>query len=145
MTPRRGRPVMPRRGRPITPGRTSPRALWRDPGFGVFLTAQTLGDGVVGLVLAVAAFGTVGGALAVAPLRRRLGFGRCWTGAVLLCGLATAGLGASGSVPAAAVLAAAYLGCASVAGICSMSLRQEVTPDYLLGRVTAAFWTITSR
>ena len=23
-----------------------------------------------------------------------------------------------------------------------MSLRQEVTPDHLLGRVTAAFWTI---
>ena len=100
------------------------------------------GDGVVGLVLAIAALGTVAGALAVAPLRRRLGFGRCWTGAVVLCGLAVAGLGASGSVPAVAVLAALYLGCISVAGICSMSLRQEVTPDHLLGRVTAAFWTI---
>lgn len=100
------------------------------------------GDGVVGLVLAVAALGTVGGALVVAPLRRRLGFGACWTGAVLLCGLAVGGLGASGSVPPTAVLAALYLGCASVAGICSMSLRQEVTPDHLLGRVTAAFWTI---
>ncbi len=40
------------------------------------------------------------------------------------------------------MLAALYLGCASVAGICSMSLRQQVTPDHLLGRVTAAFWTI---
>jgi MFS family permease len=100
------------------------------------------GDGVVGLVLAVAALGTVAGALAVAPLRRRLGFGACWTGAVLLCGLAVGSLGASGLVPAVAVLAACYLGCASVAGICSMSLRQEVTPDHLLGRVTAAFWTI---
>ena len=100
------------------------------------------GDGVVGLVLAIAALGTVAGALLVAPLRRRLGFGRCWTGAVVLCGLAVAGLGASGSVPAVAVLAAFYLGCISVAGISSMSLRQEVTPDYLLGRVTAAFWTI---
>ena len=100
------------------------------------------GDGVVGLVLAIAALGTVAGALAVAPLRRRLGFGRCWTGAVVLCGLAVAGLGASGSVPAVAVLAALYLGCISVAGISSMSLRQEVTPDHLLGRVTAAFWTI---
>ena len=100
------------------------------------------GDGVVGLVLAIAALGTVAGALAVAPLRRRLGFGRCWTGAVVLCGLAVAGLGASGSVPAVAVLAAFYLGCISVAGISSMSLRQEVTPDHLLGRVTAAFWTI---
>ncbi|MGH3070336.1 MAG: MFS transporter [Streptosporangiaceae bacterium] len=100
------------------------------------------GDGVVGLVLAIAALGTVVGALAVAPLRRRLGFGACWTGSVLLCGLAVGGLGMSGSVPGVAGLAAVYLGCTSVAGICSMSLRQQVTPDHLLGRVTAAFWTI---
>jgi MFS family permease len=100
------------------------------------------GDGVVGLVLGVAALGTVVGALTVAPLRRRLSFGTCWTGAVLLCALAVGGLGASGSVPVAAVLAALYLACTSVAGICSMSLRQQVTPDHLLGRVTAAFWTI---
>jgi MFS family permease len=100
------------------------------------------GDGVVGLVLAIAALGTVVGALAVAPLRRRLGFGACWTGSVLLCGLAVGGLGMSGSVPPVALLAAVYLGCTSVAGICSMSLRQQITPDHLLGRVTAAFWTI---
>jgi len=100
------------------------------------------GDGVVGLVLAVAALGTVFGALVVAPLRRRLGFGTCWIGSVLLCGVAVGGLGATGSVPSTAVLAAVYLGCTSVAGICSMSLRQQVTPDHLLGRVTAAFWTI---
>jgi hypothetical protein len=97
---------------------------------------------VVGLVLAIAALGTVAGALVVAPLRRRLGFGACWIGAVLLCVLAVGGLGMSGSVPGVAGLAAVYLGCTSVAGICSMSLRQQVTPDHLLGRVTAAFWTI---
>lgn len=100
------------------------------------------GDGVVGLVLAVAALGTVAGALLVAPLRRKLGFGTTWTGAVILSALAIAALGATGSVPPTAVLAALYLACASVAGISSMSLRQEVTPDHLLGRVTAAFWTI---
>ena len=100
------------------------------------------GDGVVGLVLAIAALGTVIGALVVAPLRRRLGFGTCWIGAVLLCGVAVGGLGMSGSVPGVAGLAAIYLGCTSVAGICSMSLRQQITPDHLLGRVTAAFWTI---
>jgi hypothetical protein len=44
-------------------------------------------------------------------------------------------------VPVVAALAAAYLGCSSVGGICSMSLRQQVTPDHLLGRVTSAFWT----
>jgi MFS family permease len=100
------------------------------------------GDGVVGLVLAVAAVGTVAGALTVAPLRRKLSFGVTWTGAVIVSALAIAALGATGSVPPTAVLATLYLGCASVAGICSMSLRQEVTPDHLLGRVTAAFWTI---
>jgi hypothetical protein len=100
------------------------------------------GDGVVGLVLAVAAVGTVAGALTVAPLRRKLSFGTTWTGAVIVSALAIAGLGATGSVPPTAVLAALYLACASVAGIASMSLRQQVTPDHLLGRVTAAFWTI---
>jgi MFS family permease len=100
------------------------------------------GDGVVGLVLGVAAVGTVVGALVVAPLRRRLGFGTCWIGAVLLCGVAVGGLGATGSVPPTAAMAALYLGCTSVAGIASMSLRQQITPDHLLGRVTAAFWTI---
>jgi len=100
------------------------------------------GDGVVGIVLGVAALGTVAGALTVAPLRRKLSFGTCWTGAVILSALAIAGLGATGSVPPTAVLAALYLACASVAGIASMSLRQQVTPDHLLGRVTAAFWTI---
>ena len=100
------------------------------------------GDGVVGIVLAVAALGTVAGALTVAPLRSRLSFGATWTGAVIVSALAIAGLGATGSVPPTAVLAALYLACASVAGIASMSLRQQVTPDHLLGRVTAAFWTI---
>jgi hypothetical protein len=57
-------------------------------------------------------------------------------------GLAIAGVGVCASVQAIAVLAATYLCCVSVAGICSMSLRQQVTPDYLLGRVTSAFWTI---
>lgn len=60
----------------------------------------------------------------------------------MLAGLAVGGLGAAGRVPAVATLAACYLACVSVAGIGSMSLRQQLTPDYLLGRVTAACWTI---
>jgi Na+/melibiose symporter-like transporter len=99
-------------------------------------------DAIVGLVLAAGGAGTVAGALLVAPLRRRLGFGRCWVGALALCGVAVAFIGVSGSAVTVAVLAAVYLGCAGVAGICSMSLRQEVTPDHLLGRVTSAFWTV---
>jgi hypothetical protein len=32
----------------------------------------------------------------------------------------------------------------STRGIVTMTLRQELTPDHLLGRVTAAFWTVFS-
>jgi MFS family permease len=99
-------------------------------------------DGTVGTVMGVGALGTITGALLVARLRRRLGFGPTWTGAVAVCGLAFAGLGWARDVPVVAALSAAFLACVGVAGTCSMSLRQEVTPEPLLGRVTSAFWTL---
>lgn len=99
-------------------------------------------DGTVGAVMACGALGTITGSLLVAPIRRRLGFGRTWTGAVAVCGLALAGLGWARDVRAVAALGAAFLGCVAIAGTCSMSLRQEVTPEPLLGRVTSAFWTL---
>jgi predicted MFS family arabinose efflux permease len=97
---------------------------------------------VVGVVLAVAAGGSVAGSLGVARLRRRIGFGASWIAPVAAGGVAIAFIGVSRSVPVIAALAAVFLACESVAGTCSMSLRQEVTPDHLLGRVTSAFWTI---
>ncbi|AXE89534.1 MFS transporter [Streptomyces sp. Go-475] len=99
-------------------------------------------DGTVGTVMAVGALGTITGALLVARVRRRLGFGPTWTGSVAVCGLAFAGLGWARDVPVVAALSAAFLACAGMAGTCSMSLRQEVTPEHLLGRVTSAFWTL---
>ncbi|GGN32576.1 MFS transporter [Streptomyces fuscichromogenes] len=99
-------------------------------------------DGTVGTVMAVGAVGTVAGALLVARLRRWLGFGPTWIGATAVCGLAFAGLGRVGTVPAVAVLSAVYLACVGIAGTCSMSLRQEITPEPLLGRVTSAYWTL---
>ncbi|MGW5136568.1 MFS transporter [Streptomyces sp. NPDC004135] len=99
-------------------------------------------DGTVGTVMAAGALGTVTGALLVARIRRRLGFGATWTGAVAVCGLAFAGLGWARDVPVVAALSAAFLACVGIAGTCSMSLRQEVTPEHLLGRVTSAFWTL---
>nr|WP_323376635.1 MFS transporter [Streptomyces sp. RB17] len=99
-------------------------------------------DGTVGTVMAAAALGTIAGSLLVARVRRLLGFGPTWIGATALCGLACAGLGRVGTVPAVAVLAAAFLAGVGIAGTCSMSLRQEVTPEHLLGRVTSAYWTL---
>ncbi|MHC5902330.1 MFS transporter [Streptomyces sp. S6] len=99
-------------------------------------------DGTVGAVMAVGALGTVTGSLLVARLRRRLGFGPVWTASVVMCGLAVAGLGRAGNVPQVAFLTALFLASVAVGGTCSMSLRQEVTPEHLLGRVTSAFWTI---
>jgi MFS family permease len=142
------------------------RFLWRHPVLRAltvllsFLTFLTLGltdifiyhlkhdlaqpDSTVGYVLACAALGTVIAALIVAPARRRLGFGACWIGSYALVGFVIAGIGRSTSVPMIAALITAFAFGTSTAGICSMSLRQEVTPDYLLGRVTSAFWTIHS-
>jgi len=78
----------------------------------------------------------------VARARRRLGFGVTWSAAVAVCGLAFAGMGWARDVAVVAALSAAFLACVAVAGTASMSLRQEVTPEPLLGRVTAAFWTL---
>ncbi|WP_205302070.1 MFS transporter [Nonomuraea montanisoli] len=99
-------------------------------------------DSVVGVVLGVGAVGTMVGSMLVARVRRTLGFGPSWIGAQVVSGLAILSLGLAGSVWGVAAFMALYLACVSVAGICSMSLRQQVTPPHLLGRVTSAFWTI---
>ncbi|GAA4253390.1 MFS transporter [Dactylosporangium darangshiense] len=99
-------------------------------------------DSVIGLVLTAGVLGSTFAAAAVAPLRRRVGFGATWIGAYTLCGAIVAGIGVATHVPAVAVLAAGVTLCTGVAGIASMSLRQEVTPAPLLGRVTSAFWTL---
>ncbi|MFI6513422.1 MFS transporter [Streptosporangium sp. NPDC050855] len=154
----------PARQRPWRELSAGARFLWRHPvlrsltillSFFIFFTLgmtdvliyhlkHDLGrsDGTVGTVLAIAAAGTIAGSLLVAPVRRRLGFGATWIGAIAVSGVAMACVGLSGRVPVIAALMAVYLGGVGVAGICSMSLRQQVTPDHLLGRVTSAFWTI---
>lgn len=99
------------------------------------------GDGTVGYVLSAGTIGTFVASFLVARLRKGLGFGASWIGAVTLAGIAVGCLGLTGSVPVIGALSATMLLATGVAGICSMSLRQEVTPGHLLGRVTAAFWT----
>ncbi|MFD5319100.1 MFS transporter [Streptomyces sp. NPDC127098] len=100
------------------------------------------GDGAVGTVFGIGALGTVTGALLVAAVRRRFGFGPTWISTVVVGGVAVAGMGLADSVVGVALCVALFLGSVSMAGTCSMSLRQEVTPEHLLGRVTSAFWTL---
>lgn len=96
----------------------------------------------LGYVIAVSGLGAVAASFAAGPLRRALGFGTCWLGSVGLIGLAVAVTGVSGSVPVVAVAAAVFMFGLTLGGVCSMTLRQEITPDPLLGRVTSAFWTV---
>jgi MFS family permease len=96
----------------------------------------------VGLVLGIVGAGTVLGAVLTSTLRRRLGFGVSWLASYVVCGLAVLVLGMSTNVATVGAMVFAYAFGLALAGICSMSLRQQVTPDHLLGRVTSAFWTI---
>lgn len=100
------------------------------------------GDRTVGYVLGIAGAGTVLGAVLTPLLRRTLGFGRCWLASYVICGGAAVVAGMAGSVTALAPATFLYSFGMALAGICSMSLRQELTPDHLLGRVTSAFWTL---
>ncbi|GAA2627371.1 hypothetical protein GCM10010399_68690 [Dactylosporangium fulvum] len=99
-------------------------------------------DSTIGLVMTAGVIGTMLASAVVARVRRRAGFGPAWIGAYTLAGVAIAAVGLAGLVPVVAVLVAVVLLCTGVAGIASMSLRQEVTPGHMLGRVTSAFWTL---
>jgi MFS family permease len=101
-------------------------------------------DSMAGYVLTAATIGTLATSFVVAALRRRIGFGACWVGAYSVAGGMVTFIGLTGGAAALAVITAIIMFCTGLAGICSMSLRQEVTPGHLLGRVTSAFWTIHS-
>ncbi|WP_018353326.1 MFS transporter [Longispora albida] len=100
------------------------------------------GETAVGTVMAGGGAGAVLGAMSVGWLRRRFGFGPCWLAGTGLAGLAIAAFGLLPSVPGLAVAAAVSSFGIAVAGTVSMSLRQQITPAHLLGRVTSAFWTL---
>ncbi len=112
----------------------------------IFYLKEDLGqnDQVVGLVFGLASIGTMLSGLLAPRMRRRFGFAVCFIGGFVLEGIALLLIGASAlAVVLAAIWAVAAFG-GSTRGIMTMTLRQELTPDHLLGRVTAAFWTIFS-
>jgi len=112
----------------------------------IFHLKEDLGksDRSVGIVFGIASVGVMFSGLLVSRLRRSLGFGVCLIGGFVIEGSALLLLGATVSTAIiAGVWALAAFG-GSTRGIVTMTLRQELTPDHLLGRVTAAFWTVFS-
>ncbi|GHE25964.1 MFS transporter [Streptomyces vinaceus] len=110
----------------------------------IFRVQEELGrsEATLGLVIALSGLGVVLAAFAAAPLRRTFGFGVCWLGSTALIGAAVAVTGVSRSLPVITAAAAVFMFGLTLGAVCSLTLRQEVTPDALLGRVTSAFWTV---
>ncbi|MGW0364003.1 MFS transporter [Streptomyces sp. NPDC002990] len=82
----------------------------------------------LGYVIAVSGAGAVIAAFTAGTLRRIFGFGACWLVSVGMIAVAVAGTGVSRDVPVIAALAAVFMFAVTLAGVCSMTLRQEVTP-----------------
>jgi MFS family permease len=101
-------------------------------------------DRAVGLVFAVASSGAIVGGLLAAPARRRWGFAVCYLGSAIVEGCILMGIGLAPTVALMLPLTVGFMFLEILKGVNSIALRQQVTPDHLLGRVTAAFWTINS-
>jgi MFS family permease len=99
-------------------------------------------DKVVGVVFGIASIGSILGGLLTATLRRKWGFGASFLGSLLLQGVAIICTGLAPSVTIMTVLATLFTFGLTVRYIATMTLRQEVTPDHLLGRVTSALITL---
>lgn len=110
----------------------------------VFHLKQDLrqGEDTVGLVFGFAGLGAIAAGGLVSRLRRRYGFGVCFLGSMALQGAAIASIGLSGDVVLIVVVAICYAMANSVLRVISMSLRQVLTPERLMGRVTGVFWTL---
>jgi MFS family permease len=111
--------------------------------FVLFLVSDAHGLGLsdvsVGVLFAFGAVGGVVGSLVAAPVERVLGRTRLLAVAVLVGGVS---LGLPGVVPHVAVAAAAGAmgGVAAVMwNVVTVSLRQRIIPDHLLGRVNSGY------
>jgi MFS family permease len=99
-------------------------------------------DSAIGILFAVSAVGSIVGALSGPLIRRRWGFGAGWLASAFVQSVALAALGPAPNVVIIGVAMMAFTMSQTISGIFSMSFRQEITPDHLLGRVTSAFWML---
>jgi MFS family permease len=92
-------------------------------------------DSQVSFLYAAGSVGVVGLSLLAGPLCRRLSFPVVTLGALILNGLATAILGLTRWYVPAAVCWAVATGFGVLFNINTLSLRQQIVPDQLLGRI----------
>jgi MFS family permease len=98
-----------------------------------------LSSSVYGLLMAALAIGSILGSAIVPILRVRLGPSACLLCSVVATVLALVILGTLRYVPAATI-AMVILGIASIVWlIVTISIRQEIVPDAMLGRVTSTY------
>jgi len=112
----------------------------------IYLVKRDFGrdDSVVGLVLGIGATGAILGAVVAPFARERFGFGVCFLGATALEAAGMLATTRARSLEVVALGAILFSAAVSIRGISSISLRQRITPDHLLGRVTSIFWTLGS-
>ncbi len=98
-----------------------------------------LGPTGFGVLLAVGAAGSLAGSLLAEPLAARLGTAGAIRLAVALVTLAMGGLAATGSPLVAGALLVVNGIAVLVWNVVTVSLRQAIIPDHLLGRVGSAY------
>jgi MFS family permease len=101
-------------------------------------------DSTVGLVMGAGAIGAAIGGLIANRARGRFGFGACFLGATFVQAIAICAMGLWANLTVIVLTGMLFSGGMVVRGVVTMSLRQQITPDELLGRVTAAFWTLAA-
>jgi MFS family permease len=99
--------------------------------------------GTLGVVFGVASAGIIVAGVFTPRLRRRFGFGVCWIGGLGGAGLGLMAFAWTASIPLLMLILVLFLFMNTVTYVTNRSLRQEITPDHLLGRVTAASWTLS--
>jgi MFS family permease len=99
----------------------------------------SLDAGVYGFFLAAGAGGSIVGSLAAPWISRRIGAGSALLASLVFLALSQLGIGLTSSPALAAPLLATSGAAFMVWNVVSVSLRQALTPDRLLGRVTSLY------
>lgn len=101
-------------------------------------------DNAVGFMLGLSSAGFIVGGITVAWVRKRVGFGLCFLGGMFVSGISIALIGLAPNFLIVCLMAIVFTYASCVQGIVSMTLRQAITPNHLLGRVTAIFWALNA-